>query len=56
MSPAVQYDTYRDLLWATFSFLMRDDQVAAPDRHAGCAAVQRHSPGRIRRSSLTAPA
>jgi len=29
ISPAVQYDTYRDLLWATFSFLMRDDQVDA---------------------------
>ena len=29
ISPAVQYETYLDLLWATFAFLMRDDQVEA---------------------------
>jgi amidase len=29
MSIGVQYDTYLDLLWATFAFLMRDDQVDA---------------------------
>jgi amidase len=29
ISPDVQYATYLDLLWATFSFLMRDDQVDA---------------------------
>ena len=43
IAPGVQYETYLDLLWATFSFLMREDQVDAlralaarePNTHAG---------------------
>src|SRR5262249_14787774 len=29
ISPSVRYDANRDLLWATFAFLMREDQVDA---------------------------